>query len=204
MLFTVFLNLTNILCDFRIDCHGHGLCNMSSCICDEGYDQPDCGPAFGELSDVKIIDSGHIRKRDGLDLYIQSANSTCSSHKTCNNNGYCMKNNTCHCNKEYATRYPDEECKYKRASQMTAFILQLFFGCVGIGRWIIGSYTFAVFQVVIFALSICEVCHRMVPYTKTWLFQLIIAPWWLADLILIGMNNISDEHGIYPYSWSHC
>ncbi|XP_038603264.1 disintegrin and metalloproteinase domain-containing protein 18-like, partial [Tachyglossus aculeatus] len=56
-------HFVNSDCDYKVKCHGHGVCNnKNNCHCDPGWLPPDCrerGPGHGGS-----IDSGHLLKSD--------------------------------------------------------------------------------------------------------------------------------------------
>ena len=130
----------------------------------------------------------------------------------CNYHGiFNPETNSCVCVNGYTTHDPltGTECNYEQKKQLTAFLLSLFLGLVSAGRWYVGTYALAGIKL---AISVLSACFKSCAIEKdsngeynikngcafiVWLpFALSACAWWLADVIMFGMNDINDENGI--------
>ena len=145
----------------------------------------------------------------------------CSNHGSCNKEG-----NDCVCNDGYLT-FPNEtttdKCSYKQKQQLIAFGLEFFFGLFGGGSWYLGRSNYALIKISVLWLAPCGMlilgilyacfCSKESTQKKKnsdndgcadfiggiWKFTLI--SWWLADWIMIAINDVKDGNGAAMESW---
>lgn len=108
-------------------------------------------------------------------------------------------------------------CGYEQKKQLTAFLLQFFVFC-GAGQFYVGNIKYAVPQLLL-CLSPCLICclqlcfgikrgdaqggsgPALVIMILNCLFSLTVCAWWLADVIIFGMNNHLDSNGVPLKPW---
>lgn len=89
---------------------------------------------------------------------------TCHDVTTCDGNGMCypkpVDGHMCKCSNSYATHECDEgtECCYKRKSQLTAFMLQLFLGLVGAGDFYLENISWGLASIGLTTGGFCGAC----------------------------------------------
>ena len=104
----------------------------------------------------------------------------------------------------------DEE-KYSEKTQLTAFLLAFFLGTLGAGRFYVGHIWRATIKLFFGLLTclhpICRWAAADLAAFKTE-FNICIAwptllffVWWVVDLVLFGMNDITDGDGLTLESW---
>ena len=79
----------------------------------------------------------------------------------CNGHGICFKNGDgCKCDDGFITHNPtnDTQCNYEQKSQLTAFLLALFLGEFGAGRFYVGQASTAVFKFLLIYYACCLNC----------------------------------------------
>ena len=153
--------------------------------------------------------SGCLYATEGANLRgdrFLTADNQCNFHGTFNS-----KTNSCVCVNGYTTHdaLDGTECNYEQKKQLTAFFLSLFLGYVSAGRWYAGTYALAGIKLAVTILMLCfESCaiekdangkkkiKNCCAYIILLLFILAIVAWWLADVIMFGLNDINDENGV--------
>ncbi len=140
-------------------------------------------------------------------------------------NGYCKENNNdgkttkyeCQCLKEYGT-IPNEfnyACNYKKKSQLTAFLLELFISN-GAGHFYVENYAYAVPKLITWVFSyyffiFIRICcksaedNRRINILITVLASIScigMFTWQLLDLVLFGLNKYKDSYEIDLISWN--
>ena len=114
-----------------------------------------------------------------------------------------------------------KEQKYSEKKQFTAFLLALFLGFVGAARFYIGLYVTAVFKLAL-GLTACSPCFysrvcckeyhlessesNVTPdvralYILLWMGSCAFFGWWIADVVMFGINHIPDNDGLLLEPW---
>jgi len=140
----------------------------------------------------------------------------CSSYTTCNEHGHCSENpskvGVCDCDNGWTT-YGSSQCTYKQKFQLTAFLLQFFISgagyiyvgstAMGVGELILSVFVwiFLIGSGIYFIKSdggedgtICLYCLGIVCAIASF-------GWWLATVIMFGMNDVNDSNGINLKGW---
>jgi uncharacterized membrane protein AbrB (regulator of aidB expression) len=108
-------------------------------------------------------------------------------------------------------------CTYERKKQLTAFLLQ-FFIFSGAGQFYVGNLQYAIPQLIItfipcfLSCLLCcclrkdssegtRTCMGTFVCIITSLFSCTFFAWWLADVIIFGMNKYLDGNGIPLKDW---
>jgi hypothetical protein len=150
----------------------------------------------------------------------------CPSPNTC-----VMDNTVCKCLAGMADYQPDVSkntpnavfCTYERKKQLTAFLLQFFIFCAG--QFYVGNIQYAIPQLLLTILlcvlgaikSVMKItffaqkdendepierpCKHSIIIWTVELLTVTLFVWWLADIIIFGMNNYVDKHGIPLIPW---
>jgi hypothetical protein len=157
-------------------------------------------------------------------LYVRNINCT---NVNCPLPHACLDANTCRCANGFANYYDpitDDQvqarlgpyCIYERKKQLTAFLLQFFVFC-GAGQFYVGNIQYAVPQLII-SLAPCIIsciqcimgirikgedrpCGHLVILIINCLFSCALCGWWLADVIIFGMNKHLDGNGVPLNPW---
>jgi len=146
----------------------------------------------------------------------------CDSQINCLSPNICLDSQTCKCANGYANKLDSNlnpnapYCNYERKKQITAFLLQ-FFVFAGAGQFYIGNLQYAIPQLIITlvpCLLSCIICCYMQKspdgsrncfagfvITISCLFTCTIFSWWLADVVIFGMNNYLDGNGVPLIGW---
>lgn len=130
--------------------------------------------------------------------------------RPCNGNGACVNETLadgnvtliCLCDNDYG----NTTCNYKKHSQLLVFLLDFFFGPLGVGRFIIGEVWQPVLKLL---LSTCGCCivgaafmlAKPLGGAASCLVGAGIFVWWLVDVCYFGMNKLKDSHGFYLAPW---
>lgn len=138
-------------------------------------------------------------------VYVRSS---CMNSLDCNLNGKCnLTTFSCECNSPYIS-YKGEECNYKRKSQLTAFLLQLFLGEFGAAEFYTEYYLFAFIKLGLVAFSMLSFCVAFKSGCGSICVRLVmtvvmvaVALWWIVDSFRYGMNKIPDGNGVSLHSW---
>jgi len=79
---------------------------------------------------------------------------------TCHGHGTCEDHYGCRCDSGYTTHKAENGtmCNYKQKSQMTAFLLTLFLGEFGAGRFYVGQTVTAVIKLLLIVCGCCLTC----------------------------------------------
>ena len=135
----------------------------------------------------------------------------CTGQESCNYHGVCNRYNTgCICNDGYVTHdFPDVQCNYEQKEQLTAFLLSFFLGIFAAGQWYVGNYALAAPKLAIGLINCCVFGSSKTSdddgkEKKTFcatLFFLVVFAWWLADVIIFGINDYTDGDGVDLQSW---
>eukprot|EP01084_Bolivina_argentea_P241059 404783_1 len=102
--------------------------------------------------------------------------------------------------------------KYSHRKQITAFLLALFLGGWGVGRFYVGSYVAATFKLLLYllitgfrCLPFCGFCVMSIDnigfYCANCFLSLGFIAWIITDLVLFGTNSIRDEDGLRLKPW---
>eukprot|EP01084_Bolivina_argentea_P072643 131896_1 len=109
-----------------------------------------------------------------------------------------------------------EESEYSAdKEQLIAFLLSLFLGCVGGGRWYVGDYGIAIGKLLFLIIFCCIpwfvnkiLCDGpnygtgfLLTLCLMAVFGLVICGWWMADVIMFGLNQITDQNGLILQPW---
>jgi hypothetical protein len=147
------------------------------------------------------------------------------SNLICPEPNTCADTSTCKCAKGFAhfikpgiAQVNKNLCTYQQKDQLTAFLLQFFVFCAG--QFYIGNLTSAIPQLAIISLLIAYVVLRLVTglgnlskqkeHISNWdyffvsvscLLSCAFGAWWLADVILFGMNKYKDSNGVLLQRW---
>ena len=127
----------------------------------------------------------------------------------CENLGRCDPDSNgayCDCLPQYA----GPGCDYKRKSQTVAFLLTFFLGYFGAGRLYLGLYASAIPKLCIwllFGVPCCpsssggeETSEESVKACVSGVICMMFV-WWLTDVIIIGVGDIPDGHGVNMNTW---
>jgi hypothetical protein len=133
----------------------------------------------------------------------------------------CIDVNTCKCAPGFVNYFPPGKnttattyCTYEQKKQLTAFLLQFFIFCAG--QFYVGNIAFAIPQLfitlgpcILSCIMLCagigfkggkDCCHLFVVILNC-LFACALCGWWLADVILFGMNKYTDSNGVPLQGW---
>merc|ERR1712129_342311 len=88
---------------------------------------------------------------------------------TCNGHGLCSAlTNSCECDIGYTTVHATDddttECNYKQKYQMNAFLLSLFLGEFGAGRFYVGDYLFGTIKLMLYVYIHLSECAYVYVY----------------------------------------
>ena len=149
----------------------------------------------------------------------------CSGRGQCIEDSSSTSNDICLCDDGYTTYDAEEDkyCNYPQKEQLTAFLLSFFLGGAGAGRFYLENWLLAGLKLgfcVGFPCIICCImccfgigagikddmgseglmaatgcvgCCLICIYTLGWL------AWWLIDVILIGIGDVTDGNGANIY-----
>jgi hypothetical protein len=157
------------------------------------------------------------------DYLFMVRNIQCSAFTNCPAPNACIDANTCKCADGYVNYLQGGSityCLYKQKSQLTAFLLQ-FFVFHGAGQFYVGNNEYAIPQLIIclcptiISILMCimglriskgesqepRTIFNIVLLIFNCLFCCIFSAWWLADVIIFGMNKYNDSNGIPLRSW---
>lgn len=139
--------------------------------------------------------------------------SNCNSSDFCGINGQCVEN-ICKCDKGFVTEI--QPCEYEQKKQLTAFILQVFVGAIGVSHFYIGQVLIGVIKILLIFLPCCmcsavwnsatsdtdpKACVVGGGGCLTVLCSLAVSIWWIVDIVLFALNNYKDKNGIELESW---
>ena len=163
---------------------------------------------------IRNLESQILSRYDKL--YGQAQNINCTE-KNCKAPNKCLYGNTfCNCSIEYANFFNKESmldnktekiyCSYERKSQLTAFIISIFFN-FGIAQFYIGLSNLGFIKLGISMISILLLPFALF-YKKVLLSMLIglfvcfiISMWGLIDIILFGINFYNDGNEVPLKPW---
>ena len=167
------------------------------------------------LSIHNAIDSTVI----GSDIVDEANTLQCEDpYRDCNGHGFCFDDfksdafrSGCHCFDGFATFHPriaGTQCNYARKNQSTAFLLSLFLGVFGAGRFYVGRWLTATMKC-IGALAIsagCSAgCYAMalpeMSAAVVCCYVITVVVWWIVDIILFACNAVSDGNGVQLAPW---
>lgn len=157
----------------------------------------------------------------------------------CNSHGVCMPRDpqkdavssphTCHCDTGYITVQNDinQACMHAQVSYTYLLAMQVFFGWVGAGHFILGHIGTGIVQAFLGTLLLCavgcacmfdiEFCWPVTRYYGTYshgmgtaalsmltkcitvVFWAVVGMWWAIDTLRIYHNRIPDKFGVFPY-----
>jgi len=136
---------------------------------------------------------------------------------------FCTNSSTCKCAEGFANYFPKSTtqetlisyCTYEQKKQLTAFLLQFFVFCAG--QFYVGNIQYAIPQLIIGVIPWVLTClmiflrFGITAKKKTCIHNLItifnclsaftFCAWWLADVIIFGMNNFNDNNGVPLQHW---
>lgn len=112
---------------------------------------------------IVTTDSSNVSNNlENISCIKDSVCSYCSVH------GICKPNNTkcyCQCNEGYIDTNDQYKCNYKQKSRSTAYLLEIFFGLVGVGYLYLELYDIAYEQIYLF-LGMIPVCIFFLIFLK--------------------------------------
>lgn len=166
---------------------------------------------------LKTLDH-FVLKRDGPPYASSNITNCTDSLVTCSAHGTCYKDGSgCVCDDDYATFECDAgvECCYKRKNQLAAFLLSFFLGYLGVGRFYVGQVGVPIAKlllnlfpcIILCILGCClmssggEGAKGGIAGTVTCVVFTALFAWWLADVILFGLNKIDDSNGVKLAAW---
>ena len=131
--------------------------------------------------------------------------------------GYVDRRDKCVCLEDFIT-WPEDsttQCNYEQHKQLTAFLLALFLGVYGAGRFYIGDITAGVLKLLLGLFASCVFpcvavcCCRasdnsvliVMKFVIIGLLSLGVSVWWIIDLVLFGTNELSDDAGAQLAPW---
>jgi hypothetical protein len=135
----------------------------------------------------------------------------------CNGNGKCVDHQSgrqnvtrCVCN----TGWAGSQCDYQLKNRVLVFLMSFFFGELGVDRFILGLVTTGVLKLLLpccclvpLIILCCSTIRTdgvesrltyalvILVYVALVLGALGSFGWWLADVIMTGMNTIRDSNG---------
>lgn len=221
--------LTVILaCDdigFPTNCSLHGICafdqrlNETRCVCDSGFYGTFCAnfstTAVSALStNVATFETKTTTTQTVTKKSVGCLDRTKMGKIPCSGHGECLKYEEpgldgeyyCYCSEKFYGQYCENEYK----SKWTAFLLELFIGWLGVGRFYLG-YNFAGVVKLIFGIFGCcgaslmfgkhkasggemTMCVGFVVVAMVVMFFVSLI-WWLADWISILAGTLHDVDG---------
>lgn len=148
--------------------------------------------------------------------YEITTSNQCTAH---NCKGTCKSNNKCVCASGYVHLYQNSSlyCSYKQKSQLAAFLFELFLP-FGIGHLYIGRVLFGITKMII-VTSPATIClftflgilvsdkflnggnSSLICLGFVFFFGFIGFAWWIADLVMFGMNLYPDGNNIPLKAW---
>ena len=135
----------------------------------------------------------------------------CNGHGTCN-----YYTSSCKCDIGYTTHnsLDGTECNYKQKYQMNAFLLSLFLGEFGAGRFYVGDYVLGTIKLLLIFIGCCIACIAMMTgagtesgacmilgYCVLFCSACGLGVWCFVDIILFAINLIPDENGVQLSPW---
>eukprot|EP01084_Bolivina_argentea_P053476 98185_1 len=142
-----------------------------------------------------------------------------NSYVACNTHGICVSNHPevgCQCDYGYTTFNSQDStmCNYKQKSQLTAFLLSVFLGGVGAGRFYVGDIGSGVVLLSLIIVGCCYGCFAIVQTSDNDLYSYLIVGegvipaclcanvlWVVIDSVLFAVNKIPDENGVQLAPW---
>lgn len=181
------------------------------------------------LTSYTICDNLRLLEDQSLNPIYQnffelSTKTQCNTNNNCPPPNFCKSNSICRCQTGFAHFPSDSQlvCSYKMKKQVVAFLLQ-FFLFHGAGQFYVGNTKYAVPQLLLCLLCCCLPCisacmgmgmnfkNKDNPDQRSGLTVFLLGiyclttctvfAWWLADIIIFGMNNFTDSNGIPLDSW---
>ena len=144
-------------------------------------------------------------------------NNACNSDIDCNGHGTCnFATSGCKCDIGYTTynSLDDTQCNYKQKYQMNAFLLSLFLGEFGAGRFYVGDYLLGSIKLCLIFIGCCLACCSimgsyaadngvllMVGYCTLFCSACGLGIWCIVDIILFAINDIPDQNGAQLAPW---
>merc|ERR1712087_708776 len=151
----------------------------------------------------------------------------CDELTNCDARGRCSTDDDgdwiCLCDDGYTTHPANDPgtaeedqvfCNYKQKQQLTAFLLQWFFGYFGGGHWYVGLTTLAGWHLGVALFICCGTCCIAAVAAGAQEPNALVAVnccaccgflglfvWWLVDIIRFGMNWYKDGNGVELESW---
>merc|ERR1719461_32981 len=102
---------------------------------------------------------------NGMDHEFIDEDAGCAtSDIDCNGHGICSAlTNSCECDIGYTSIGSEDgtECNYKQKYQMNAFLLSLFLGEFGAGRYYVGDYVLGTIKLLLIFIGCCVACCAM-------------------------------------------
>lgn len=140
---------------------------------------------------------------------ITSIKTTNCTLEKCNFEGFCLSDDTCRCRSDYATHDcpPGIECCYKRKSRVLAFLMQFFFGFLGIGEFIIGQNVLGAVPYIIFVGCLLFLVFEMKvgdgenALCARAMYSVGMLIYWLYTVITIGNGEQNDGNGVGLSDW---
>ena len=106
---------------------------------------------------------------------------------------------------------PGTVCNYHQKSQTTAFLLSLFLGEFGAGRYYVGDWKTATIKFIgLFGIACCCSigCYMAFPDmaavaipVNACCFGCALTIWMIVDIVLFALNRIPDENGVQLHPW---
>mmetsp|Transcript_75535 Transcript_75535/g.120135 ORF Transcript_75535/g.120135 Transcript_75535/m.120135 type:complete len:245 (+) Transcript_75535:17-751(+) len=143
--------------------------------------------------------------------------SDCDSAIDCNAHGRCSYDSTyCVCDIGYTTYAAPNgtECNYKQKYQMNAFLLSLFLGGFGAGRYYVGDYVLATVKLLLIFVGCYIACITMMSgygtdnssllvcgYCVLFCSACTLGVWVIVDIVLFACNDIPDGNGVALAPW---
>jgi hypothetical protein len=147
---------------------------------------------------AKSLKSVFGKKRNSELETINIHCTTSTAKYACSNHGECLPDNTCVCEDEYASFECDNdtECCYKRKSQLIAFLLSLFLGIIGLGRWYTEMYIAAATQFLLLILFVPIAVSSCAYDIKRVVFATLIVLLMLIFIVIFANGKIPDGNGV--------
>jgi len=143
----------------------------------------------------------------------------CTGSIDCNYKGHCNEEGTsCICNDGWTTYNTHHEalCNYEQKNQLTAFLLNLFFGKIfGAGYWYIERVDMALTQLFIYWIGLLGIyvvlyCAIQISgenngeacgYCFTSIWSMAVIAFWIISVVMFASNEVLDGNGIQLNSW---